>query len=65
MRLVEVGGYIGIDDYGWKMDHNPLNTPNAAIDFFLENFAPFIDVLEKSGQVYARVKSDFTNVKKV
>ena len=58
-RLAKVGAVIGFDDYLWNdQAANEHGTPKPAIDFFLQVYAPKVEVLEHGYQVWMRKLSD-------
>jgi predicted O-methyltransferase YrrM len=54
-RLAKVGATIAFDDYLWDDPAcNQHGTPKPAVDFFLQAYAPKIEVLEHGYQVWVR-----------
>ncbi len=53
-RLLEPGGLMIADDYGWKADLDLSDRPRMAIDFFTETFAEELEVIHRRCQVAMR-----------
>lgn len=55
-HLLNKGGFMIIDDYGWGNGRPELETPKPAIDAFLKIYAPEIEVLHLDYQAIVRRK---------
>lgn len=54
--LLKPGGIMIFDDYGWEPQKPPEDRPEKAIDAFLNEFGPRIEILHKGYQVIVRRK---------
>lgn len=50
-RLLRQGGILAFDDYTWRQDRPPADTPKQAIDYFLKHWKGQYELLHKKACV--------------